>query len=196
MAKQQSFKQGERILFGITIVFVVAAVIGYITMESYRAHSSKPIFVSKTHYNPSPLGLKGSTLFRKSGCTSCHRALRNGTNMGLSLDGVGSRRSKEWLYRFLRDPGDTYGAQTVDHGYPPKEAAYVSELPKGDLLAIATFISELKADQGSSSAPEPPTGRSAFIDDMVGTFAPESWKKKYQDVRERDKQAPQGEKAR
>ncbi len=195
MAEKQHFKQGERILFGIAIVFVVAAVIGYIAMESYRAHSSKPIFVSKVHYNPSPLGLKGSVFFRKSGCTSCHRALRNGTNMGLSLDGVGSRRSKEWLYRFLRDPTDTYGSQTVDHGYPPKEAAYVSSLPKEKLMAIAAFISELKADQGSSSAPRPPTGRSEFIDDMVGAFAPEGWKKKYRDVREQDKQTPQGGKA-
>lgn len=188
MASKQSLKQGEKILFGITIVFIVAAVIGYALLETYRLRADKPIFASKTHYNLSPLGKRGSELFRVSRCTACHRAMRNGTNMGLSLDGVGSRRDREWLYRFLRDPEATYGAPTVDHGYPPKEAAYVASLPKEDLMALATFISELKADQGSASAPVPPAGRSPFIDNMVSTFAPEEWKEKYRDVR--DKPAP------
>ncbi|MFQ5486891.1 MAG: c-type cytochrome [Gammaproteobacteria bacterium] len=186
MAPKQSLKQGEKILFGIAIVFVIAAVIGYVAMETYRARSDKPVFASKTHFNLSPAGLRGSATFRKSRCTSCHRALRNGTNMGLSLDGVGSRRSREWLYNFLRDPEATYGSPTLDHGYPPKEAAYVASLPDKDLQDMAAFISELKADQGSASAPQPPSGRSEFIDSMVGAFAPESWKGKYQDVRDKD----------
>lgn len=188
MASKQSLKQGEKILFGIAIVFIIAAVIGYVVMEAYRARSDKPVFASKTHFNLSPAGQRGSVSFRKSRCTSCHRALRNGTNMGLSLDGVGSRRSREWLYNFLRDPEATYASPTVDHGYPPKEAAYVASLPDHDLQDIAVFISELKADQGSASAPQPPEGRSEFIDSMVGTFAPERWKDKYQDVREKDQQ--------
>lgn len=193
MAKQR-LKQGEKILFGIAIVFMVAAVIGYVMLEAYRVRSDKPIFASKTHYDLSPEGLKGSAVFRKRRCTSCHRALRNGTNMGLSLDGVGSRRSREWLYNFLRDPEATYGAPTVDHGYPPKEAAYVASLPDEELRYLATFISELKAEQGSAAAPEPPSGRSEFIDSMVGTFAPRSWKEKYKDVRERDGAQQQGDK--
>jgi hypothetical protein len=75
----------------------------------------------------------------------------------------------------------------VDHGAPPKEAAYVSDLPDKELASIATFISELKADQGSASAPEPPEGHSEFIDNMLKNFAPGDWKEKYQDVREDDK---------
>ncbi|HHH36302.1 MAG TPA: cytochrome c [Gammaproteobacteria bacterium] len=190
----QHLKQGEKVLFGIAIVFVVAAVLGYVLLESYRVRSDKPIFASKTHYDLSPEGLKGSEVFRKRRCTSCHRALRNGTNMGLSLDGVGSKRSREWLYNFLHDPEATYGAPTIDHGYPPKEASYVASLPDEELQYLATFISELKADQGSAAAPEPPSGRSEFIDSMVGAFAPKSWKEKYKDVRERDgEQQQQGD---
>lgn len=184
MARGQSLKQGEKILFGIAIVFIVFAVVGYAMLETYRTRAQKPIFEVRTHYDLSELGLKGSELFRVSRCTACHRAMRNGTNMGLSLDGLGSKRSKEWIYDFLRDPEATYGAPTLDHGYPPKEAAYVSSIDRETLLAIATFLSELKADQGAASAPMPPEGRSDFIDNMVGIFAPDEWKQKYQDVRE------------
>lgn len=191
MAKQ-SLKQGEKVLFGVTIVFFIAAAIGYAILESVRHHSDKPLFASKTHYDLSPAGLKGSEVFRKRHCTSCHRALRNGTNMGLSLDGVGSKRSKAWLVHFLHDPEATYGAPTVDHGYAPKEAAYVSNLPDDEIELLATFISELRADRGSSSAPEPPQGPSPFIDSMVGTFAPESWKHKYKDIRDQDTVSPAG----
>lgn len=194
MAKQ-SLKQGEKVLFGVAIIFGIAAVIGYGVMEGVRHNMDKPMFGIKTHFDLSEEGQRGSEIFRKEHCTSCHRALRNGTNMGLSLDGVGSKRSKDWLVRFLKDPEATYEAKTVDHGYAPKEAAYVASLPVTDIDALATFISELKADRGSSSAPEPPSGRSEFIDSMVGTFAPKEWKDKFHDVREDDpqNQQPTGE---
>ncbi len=185
MAKQ-SLKQGEKVLFGIAIIFLVAAVIGYAILESVRHHAEKPLFASKTHFDMSDEGLRGSEIFRGERCTSCHRALRNGTNMGLSLDGIGSKRSKEWLEQFLHDPENTYGAATLDHGYAPKEAAYVANLSDEKIRLIAAFISELKAERGSSSAPEPPKGPSPFIDSMVGAFAPDSWHDRFQDIREKD----------
>lgn len=181
----KSLKTGEKVLFGIAGVFIVLAVIAYIILEMYRLSSDTPIFETKTSFDFSEQGAVGSALFRESRCTSCHRALRNGTNMGLSLDGVGSLRTTEWLYNFLKDPEQTYGAPTIDHGAAPKEAAYVSKLPDEDLRAIAQFISELKAEQGSASAPVPPDGRSEFIDNMVKTWAPKDWKEKYSDVREK-----------
>lgn len=184
MARGQSLKQGEKILFGIAAVFIVFAVVGYVMLETYRVQAQKPIFEVRTHYDLSEQGLTGSELFRVSRCTACHRAMRNGTNMGLSLDGLGSKRTREWIYDFLRDPEATYGAPTVDHGYPPKEAAYVSSLPQDTLMTISIFLSELRADQGAASAPMPPEGRSEFIDNMVGVFAPEEWKQKHKDVRE------------
>ena len=118
--------------------------------------------------------------------------MRNGTNMGLSLDGIGSRRTQQWIYDFLRDPEATYSATTFDHGYPPKEAAYVASLPQEELRLIATFLSELRSEQGSSSAPMPPEGDSAFIDNMLRLFAPGSWGEKYGDVRQ-PRQSPDAE---
>ena len=66
----------------------MAAVIGYAVMETVRLRSDKPMFVSRTHYDLTEEGKRGSLIFRKKGCTACHRALRNGTNMGLEYQDV------------------------------------------------------------------------------------------------------------
>jgi len=183
--KRQIFKTGEKVLFAIVGVFVALATVAYIALEVVRLNSDKEMFVSKTSYNFSEAGQRGSKYFRKANCTSCHRAVRNGTNMGLSLDGVGSTRSYDWIYSFLMNPEKTYGSRTLDHGVRPKEAYYVSELPDDQLKDIARFISELKAEQGSSSAAVPPEGRSEFIDEMVKMWAPPEWEQKYGDVRDK-----------
>lgn len=179
-------------MFGIAIVFIILAVLSYIALESYRLHASKPIYATNTHMDLSPEGQRGSMIFRKRGCTACHSAMRNGTHMGLLLDGEGSKRTRDWLVSFMRDPEAVYGAVTLDHGYPPKEAAYVASLPRDEIESIATFLSELRSDPGSPSAPEPPPGRSEFIDKMLSVFAPESWKQKYRDVRDNPPQQEPG----
>ena len=189
MSKQkQPLKTGEKVLVSIVAVFIVLAAISYVILETVRLNSDKPLFETKTSFDFSAEGAKGSQLFREARCTSCHRALRNGTNMGLSLDGVGSARSYEWIYSFLKDPENTYQAKTIDHGKAPKEAAYVAKLPDEELQAVARFISQLKAEQGSSSAPTPTEGRSDFIDSMVKAWAPKEWSEKYEDVREKSVQ--------
>lgn len=186
MGKRNPLKIGEKILFGIFGIFIVLATVSYIVLEIVRSSSPEPMFQVRTHYDLSTLGETGSRIFRESRCTSCHRAMRNGTNMGLNLDGVGSKRTAEWLYQFLTQPEANYPTRTLDHGARPKEAAYVAELPDESLKAIATFLSELRSDQGSASSPMPPPEKSAFIDNMLKAWAPESWKEKYQDVRETD----------
>lgn len=189
MASKQSLKQGEKVLFGIFGAFVVAAVIGYIVLEVIRHNIDKPMYQVTTHFELSEEGHKGSALFRENRCTSCHRAMRNGTNMGLSLDGVGTKRTADWILAFLRDPEANYGSSTLDHGPRPKEAAYVANMPEADLKSIAIFLSELKADQGSASSPVPPKGESGFIDGALEMVAPEAWEGKYKDVREQESDA-------
>lgn len=185
-SKNQPLKPGEKVLFTVAGIFVIFAIIAFIVMQIVSANSEKPLFETKTHASLSAEGQQGSELFRLNGCTTCHRALRNGTNMGQTadLDGVGSRRSQEWFFAFLQHPAETYGAPTIDHAEGERSAAYVAQMPAEKLHAIATFLSELKSDQGSSSAPVPPKGESPFIDMMVKTFAPKEWKEKYKDVRD------------
>lgn len=178
---KQSFKPGEKILFTVFGAFLALAVIGYVVLEMVRSQMTEPMFASRTSFNLSAEGQRGSGLFRKNNCTACHRAMRNGTNHGIILDGVGSRRSQQWLEAFLNHPEANWATATIDHGLPPKEAAYVTRLPPQDLHDIAMFLSELKAEQGSAMAQKPPQGSEALARRLANTWAPQAWKDKHQE---------------
>jgi len=183
-------KTGEKVLFGGVALIVVISLGNFAVLEWVGLTSKKPLSTvqtSKTSYDFSDEGLRGFRLYRKSGCYSCHRAIGSGTNMGLTLDGIGSKRSLDYLYNFLKEPEKTYrGAKTVLHA-PTKEAAYVSALPDADLRAIAVFMSQLKADRGAASAFQPPKGESSFIDAMLGMWVPAGWINQFKDVRDEGK---------
>jgi cytochrome c553 len=183
MAKS-GLKRGEKILFGVVGLIGVFAIASFIMLEVVRSRMDKPMYPSHIHYDFSEVGLRGSNTFRKAECTQCHRAIQNGTSAGVDLDGIGSKRTLQYLRDFLKNPEATYAAATIDHGPSPKGAAYVAKMPEADLEDIAVFLSELKADQGSAVARLPMEGRSGFIDEMVKVWAPDSWKSDYKDVRE------------
>lgn len=187
-------KKGEKILFGIVIFLIVITVINFTVLESVRRNSDKPLFPILTHYNFTPVGLQGYEIYQRSNCYSCHRAVGSGTSMGVSLDGLGSKHDENYFYHFLKEPEKTYGAKTMDHGLPPKDAAYVSDIPDADLHSMAIFLSELKADQGSSSSFEPPKGESSFIGAMVDMWAPDGWRTQFRDIREWLKSKEEGDK--
>ena len=177
-------KKGEKILFGVIALLVVITVVNFVVLEAVRRHSERPLFPVLTHFDFSADGLQGYHLYQQSNCYSCHRAVGSGTSMGVSLDGLGSKHDASYFYNFLKSPEQTYGARTLDHGVPPKDAAYVSSLPDADLRSMAVFLSELKSDQGSSSSFEPPKGDSSFINAMLDMWAPDGWRSQYKDIRD------------
>ncbi len=177
-------KLGEKILFGLVGVLVLITVVSFFSLESIRHKSEKPLFPILTHYEFTPEGERGYGIYQHNGCYECHHAVGSGTSMGVSLDGVGSKHDLNYFYRFLKDPENTYGAKTLEHGEPPKSAAYVSKLSDADLHAMAVFVSELKADQGSSSSFEPPEEQSSFIDAMLQMWTPAGWKSQFVDIRD------------
>ena len=179
----KALKTGEKVLFGVVALLVVVTIQNYAYLEWIRMSSGKQMYPVRTHYDFAGEGFRGSELFRKNNCTLCHKAVGNGTNMGLNLDGIGSRHDLAYILAFLHDPENTYGSKTVDHGLPPKEASYVSRIPEADLHAIAVFLSQLKADRGAPAAQEPPSGKSSFIDAMLDMWAPDSWRMLFSDVR-------------
>lgn len=177
-------KRGEKILFGIFALIGIFSIASFVMLEIIRARMDRPMYPAHIHYDFSAEGLRGSAVFRTAECTQCHRAVQNGTSNGVDLDGIGSRRTLQYLKDFLRNPEATYASKTLDHGPAPKAASYVSKMPAADLDAIAVFLSELKADQGSSVARMPVAEPSGFIDEMVKVWAPDNWKSDYKDVRQ------------
>lgn len=184
-------KKGEKILFGIVALLVVVTVINFTVLESIRRHSEKPLFPVLTHFVFSDEGLRGYQIYQQRDCYTCHRAVGSGTSMGISLDGLGSKHDVDYFYNFLKKPEQTYGSKTMDHGAPPKDAAFVSALPDSELHTMAVFLSELKSDQGSSSSFIPPKGDSSFIDAMLDMWAPDNWRSQYKDIRDWMKTKPQ-----
>lgn len=183
-------KKGEKILFGIIGLLVFITVVNFTVLETVRHNSDKPLFPILTHFDFSAEGLRGYEVYQKSSCYTCHHAVGSGTSMGVSLDGLGSKHDVNYFYNFLKAPEQTYGAKTMDHGAPPKDAAYVSSLPDSDLRAMAVFLSELKSDQGSSTSFEPPQGESSFINAMLDMWTPEGWRNKFKDIRDWMKSNP------
>jgi hypothetical protein len=186
-------KKGEKILFGFIGFLVVITVINFTVLETIRRHSDKPMFPILTHFAFDEEGKRGYGIFEQSECYTCHRAVGSGTSMGVSLDGLGSKHDVTYFYNFLKHPEQTYGARTMDHGAPPKDASYVSALPDADLRSMAVFLSELKADPGSSSAFEPPPGDSSFINAMIDMWAPDGWRSQFRDIRDWMKSKPKEE---
>jgi cytochrome c553 len=178
-------KKGEKILFGIIALLVLITVVNFTVLESVRHKTDKPFYPILTHFDFSADGMRGYKIYQQSNCYTCHRAVGSGTSMGVSLDGLGSKHDVNYFYSFLREPEKTYSARTMDHGSLPKDAAYVSSLPDSDLRAMAVFLSELKADQGSSSSFEPPKGESSFIDAMIDMWVPDSWRGQFKDIRDK-----------
>lgn len=191
MSKHSPVKIGERVIFIVTAIFIVLAVIAFGGMEYIRHQSDKPMFSVTADYHFNDEAKRGMVFFFRDGnCTACHRALNSGTNMGpgVDLDGEGSKRSAAWIYDFMRTPEQIYArtyarGRTLDHG-PGKAAAYVAKMKPQQLHAIAEFLSSLKVASGSTISPVPPSSRAPFIDSMVRKFAPDSWKTgEYKDMR-------------
>ena len=182
---KQKFKLGEKVMLYTFGIFFLLAAIGYIALETYRLNLDGPMYSQNTHFNFSAEGKLGSVIYREANCNSCHRALRTGTSMGLSLDGIGNKRSIAWIETFLTNPKNVYKAKMIDHDDNQEAARDLVKMSKEHKRLVAIFLSELRADAGSSVAKVPPRGGSEFIDSMIGAWAPEEWKSKYKDVRVR-----------
>lgn len=181
----QKLKLGEKVMLYTFGIFFVLVAIGYVALETYRLNLDKPMYTQNTHFIFSEDGKRGSMIYREANCNSCHRALRTGTSMGLSLDGIGNKRSIAWLETFLTSPREVYKARMIDHDGNQEAARDLKKMSKKHKRLVAVFLSELRADAGSSVAKVPPKGRSEFIDSMIGAWAPEEWKGKYKDIRVR-----------
>jgi cytochrome c2 len=98
-------------------------------------------------------GLEGHTVYRGMGCNSCHRALGVG-EVGVApvLDGVGTRRTLEWLESYLKDPESLVPGTAHNGSFGPD----FRELEESERSLLAAFLFALKANPGSPNYPGPP----------------------------------------
>jgi cbb3-type cytochrome oxidase cytochrome c subunit len=142
-------KKGEKIFFVVSIVLSVLAIASVIerNMRKDATHSSKD------YSEWSAEAEKGYVLYKKSGCNSCHRALRTG-EIGVApvLDGEGTRRSEKWLQAYFKNPQDVVPGTAHIGNFGPDFRPYSEE----DKRLLVEFLKVLKSNPGSSNYPKPP----------------------------------------
>ena len=96
----------------------------------------------------------GEMVFRREGCLSCHELFGNGTTFGPALDGVGSRRGRDWLRAYLRAPRPGVG----DRPYRLRMPSY-GALDDGALESLVSYLAALRALDAQGSIIEPSRSR-------------------------------------
>ena len=126
------FKAGEWLVIAGSLLIISFAVIvgGVIYLKPPPVQ-----FV----YQQTANTLKGEEIYRREGCLSCHEIFGNGASYGPSLDGVGSKRDKDWLIRYLKAPWPGVSAKS----YRLKMPTY-DHLPEDDLNYLADYLLALK----------------------------------------------------
>jgi len=59
------------------------------------------------------LAKKGKALFQSRGCMACHTIGKSGKMAGPDLAGVTERRSHDWLKRWLKNPTEMIGSDSI-----------------------------------------------------------------------------------
>lgn len=143
-------KLGEKILFGFSaLVIVMAAVRGYQVIT--REEPSMP----KHYYEWDEVGLQGHYVYREMGCNSCHKAMGVGeAGVAPVLDGVGTRRTEEWLQQYLTNPGQLVPGTAHDGSLGPD----FRTLQMDERKLLTAYLFGLKANPNSPNYPvRPPT---------------------------------------
>lgn len=91
-------------------------------------------FVAMAFGQDSALVAQGKQIFNDQGCYGCHTMGKSGTPIAADLSKIGSKRSEEYLRRWLEDPK----AQKPT-AHMPKLA-----LTKGESRALAAYLASLR----------------------------------------------------
>jgi mono/diheme cytochrome c family protein len=144
--------------------------------------------VPPTGYVPpavTPIAKEGKALYQAMNCANCHSVAGSGGNLGPPLDGVGGRRSEEYLMAHLTDPAEhakkyphLHPLPTMPHPHATAEevkalVSYLVTLPEpkaGFLIqahpaaAAAAAASERPLNASQPTAATTTEGRKLFLD--------------------------------
>ncbi len=121
------------VIIGSVVIIGFAAVVGSVIYL-------KPPPVQFT-YTANELTTKGEVVYRREGCLSCHEIFGNGASYGPSLDGVGSKRTQQWLRRYMMAPWPGVSAKPYRLVMPPYDHLAVE-----DMDALVAYLKALKVN--------------------------------------------------
>jgi cytochrome c551/c552 len=91
------------------------------------------------------LAKKGKAVFSSKGCGACHSVGKNAKMAGPDLAGVTDRRTHDWLKKWLHNPADLIGSDSIADAMVA-EAKNVKmpnmKLSDGDIEALLNYLAE------------------------------------------------------
>lgn len=143
-------KLGERVLFFMVGVLLVFGFVFWLLAITGVTN----VMRVRDYYEGSPEADKGFDLVRRHGCRNCHTVLKIGEwGLAPELDGIGTRRTYQWIRAYLEDPARQMGGKTLHNGsYGPD----FSRLTSTEKDLIATFLFAQKSMPGSATYSAPP----------------------------------------
>ncbi len=124
---------------GEWIVVAGAAVIAGFSVISGVIIYVKPPPVEYA-YQENAQTIAGEAVYRSQGCSACHEVFGNGTvGFGPKLDGVGSKRDKDWLHAYLLKPRSGVSDKVYRLKMDP-----VTDLSDTELDALVAYLKALK----------------------------------------------------
>ncbi|MBI5136316.1 MAG: cytochrome c [Nitrospirae bacterium] len=138
-------RKGEKVVWGLTAIITASALyVGYVV---YNA----PAKVMPTYQVESAAAAQGEAVYRRNACDACHRIWDVGGHQGGVLDGIGSRRSEQWLTAYLSadNPQAILPSQVKKFFQMPSFAS----MPETDRADLVAFLFSLKDRQLEVAAP-------------------------------------------
>jgi cbb3-type cytochrome oxidase cytochrome c subunit len=133
-----AMERGVKLRAGEWFVVAGSALIGALAALVGALIHAKPPPVEFV-YAETPASRAGEAVFRREGCGTCHQVFGNGATYGPKLDGVGSRRSAEWLRAYLLDPRPGVG----ERPYRVRMPAYAGLQPQ-ERDALVAYLQALR----------------------------------------------------
>lgn len=93
-------------------------------------------------YLESVASKRGEIVFKREGCFGCHEMLANGATYGPNLDGIGSRRTKDWLTEFMKAPRSGVSAKPYRLKMPP-----YNNLAPSDMRDLVSYLMAFRESQ-------------------------------------------------
>ncbi|HXZ19121.1 MAG TPA: c-type cytochrome, partial [Candidatus Acidoferrales bacterium] len=91
---------------------------------------------------------RGRQLLVEFNCAGCHRleGVERPLMLGPDLTRIGSKTSREWIYKWLKEPRTVTDANGAVNGYETEESPRMPQfkLDEGDLRALSAYLSSLR----------------------------------------------------
>ena len=86
---------------------------------------------------------KGKSLFKSYDCAACHRVAETGCEYGVSLDGIGKKRSEQFLFDQLKDPEEHVAKNQKQFPDSPTNMMPKPDLETAEIKLIIKYLKTL-----------------------------------------------------